>query len=63
MTAQEINHIANLAAQRASVCTDYSADRWDAAVTLKRMAHTIAAREIEAQGYSNLYAPLTLRGR
>ena len=58
MTAQQINHIANLAAQRASVCTDYSPERWDAAVALKRLARTIAAREIEAQGYSDLHAAL-----
>ena len=57
MTAQEINHIANLAAERAAASAD-SADQWEAAVALKFLAHTIAAREIEANGYSMLYAPL-----
>ena len=58
MTAQEINHIANLAAERASVCPHYSHERWQAAIALKQLARTIAAREIEAQGYSDLYAAL-----
>ena len=53
MTAQEINHIANLAALRA-----VSAEQCEAAISIKLLAHTIAAREIEAQGYSDLYAPL-----
>lgn len=57
MTAQEINHIANLAFLRASASDD-SAEQWDAVVALKRLAWSQAAREIEAQGYSTICAPL-----
>ena len=51
MTAQEINHIANLAALRASSSSD-SAEQWSAVLTLKLQARALAEREIAADGYS-----------
>ena len=61
MTAQQINHIAQLAIQRAhaahrdGICT---LEAWDAIVRLKLLACSLALREIEANGYSWAYAPL-----
>jgi hypothetical protein len=61
MTAQQINHLANLASERAhaahrnGVCT---LEAWDAIVRLKLLACSVALREIEAHGYTWAYAPL-----
>jgi len=61
MTAQQINHIANLAIERAHAAGLAGADTleaWDAIVRLRLLACTLALREIEANGYSWAYAPL-----
>ena len=55
MTAQELNHVAHLAFVRAQAAT-CSAEQWDAVVSLKSLAQTIATREIAEQGYSEIYA-------
>ena len=61
MSAQQINHIAQLAIQRAhaahrdGVCT---LEAWDAIVKLQLLACNVASREIAAHGFSWAYAPL-----
>jgi hypothetical protein len=61
MTAQQINHIAKLAIERAHAARRDGADTleaWDAIVCLKLLTCSVAQREIEANGYSWAYAPL-----
>lgn len=57
MTAQQINHVANLAIIRAAGSAD-SSEQWEAVIALKRLAWSAAAREIAADGYSMICAPL-----
>lgn len=61
MNAQQINHIAKLASERAYATSRAGGDTleaWDAIVRLKLLACSVAQREIEATGYSWAYAPL-----
>jgi hypothetical protein len=61
MTAQQINHIAQLAIQRAHAAHREGActlDAWDAIVRLQLLACSVASREIAANGYSWAFAPL-----
>jgi len=61
MTAQQINHIAKLASERAHAASRAGGDTleaWEAIVRLKLLACSVAQREIEATGYSWAYAPL-----
>lgn len=59
MTAQKIRHIASLAHQRAlALGPDASLEQWHAVVALRQLAWSVADREIAAQGYSNICAPL-----
>lgn len=59
MTAQQIRHIADLIAERArALGTDASLEQWHASVALRQLAWSVADREIAAQGYSNICAPL-----
>jgi len=61
MNAQQINHIATLATERAHAASRAGADTleaWDAIVRLKLLACSVAGREIAANGYSWAFAPL-----
>jgi hypothetical protein len=61
MTAQQINHIAKLAIERAHAASRDGADTleaWDAIVRLQLLTCSLALREIEVNGYSWAYAPL-----
>lgn len=57
LTAQQINHIANLAIERACGSAD-SSEQWEAVIALKLLAHSVADREIAANGFSMLFAPM-----
>jgi hypothetical protein len=52
LTAQDVNHISHLAFDRAARAADFDPDRWDAIVSLKLLAHSLADREIAEHGYS-----------
>lgn len=57
LTAQQIHHISNLAAERARNSA-HSSEQWEAVVALKLLAHSVADREIAANGFSMMFAPM-----
>jgi hypothetical protein len=52
MTAQQINHIAACARQRAELAGASSSDTWEAIISLRLLAWSAAEREIAANGFT-----------